>query len=106
MTFGNHWSGPSSAAAVIHMQTKRSRKSGLPASFHISAVDTFDATRSVFGYSCDSAIARYTTAGTRMVPSFICQLALKRFVIATASRPPITRPPGHHACSMLSRLVF
>jgi hypothetical protein len=26
--------------------------------------------------------------------------------IATASRPPITWPPGHQACSMFSRLVF
>src|SRR5439155_15393767 len=58
ITDGNHWSGPNSNAAVIHMHTNSSTKSGLPACRHISAVGTFEATRSVFGYSSDRAIAR------------------------------------------------
>ena len=51
MIEGNHWSGPSSLAAVIHMQAKRRRNIGFITSLNISPVETFDWTRSVFGYS-------------------------------------------------------
>jgi hypothetical protein len=45
-------------AAVIHMHTHSRRKSGRVACFHMSAVDTFDIARSVFGYGIDIAITR------------------------------------------------
>ena len=40
------------------MQTNSRRNSGLVACFHISAVDTFEITRSDCGYFSDSAIVR------------------------------------------------
>ena len=58
MIEGNHWSGPSSLAAVIHMHANRSRNMGLNASLNMSPVETLDCTRSVFGYSCPRIIAR------------------------------------------------
>ena len=51
ITRGNHWSGPISMAAVIHMHTNRIRNSGRAACPHISRVETFDVARSVFGYA-------------------------------------------------------
>src|SRR5947209_7465366 len=49
ITDGNHWSGPSSVAAVIHMHTNSNTKNGRAACVNIVAPETFDVTRSVFG---------------------------------------------------------
>src|SRR3954462_9342560 len=49
ITDGNHWSGPSSVAAVIHMQANNNRKNGCAACLNIVPLETFDVTRSVLG---------------------------------------------------------
>ena len=100
-----HCPGASSDAAVRNIDRNSTTKSGLASSRNICPIETPAAARSVGGNFTPTQRMATRMPGTAMKASFACQ---PRPIadIATPSSPPITNPPGHHACTALRRAAL